>query len=180
MRLQALVARPRGRHTLVHCASQADAPTSIPAPVVVELVVMGAHGGAGTTTLARLLGPSWDMGSITRRQPDRAPFVTRGRPLVLACRNTPAAARAATAAIAALRHGGQEVAVLVVVGDGGPEPRDATARFALLADRTGGLVRMPFVTSLRLVDDPVSVRLPAKAQAALAAVHDLTRGQLRP
>jgi hypothetical protein len=28
-----------------------------------EVVVVGAHGGAGTTTIAMLLRPAWDMGT---------------------------------------------------------------------------------------------------------------------
>src|SRR4051794_11079441 len=62
-----------------------------------ELVVVGAHGGAGATTLARLLWPCWDLGSIAAAvQSGRPPVQTKGRPLVLACRNTVAGARAAT------------------------------------------------------------------------------------
>src|ERR1039458_9618284 len=76
-----------------------------------ELVIWGAHGGAGTSTLAAWLQPAWDMGAM-RPEPTYPANVTRGRALIVACRNTVWAARQATQAIAAVhRHGGQ-VAVL--------------------------------------------------------------------
>src|ERR1039458_3048233 len=98
----------------------------------IELVIWGAHGGAGTSTLASWLQPAWDMGAM---RPEPSPpypaNVARGRALVVACRNTAWAARQATHAVAAVhRHGGQ-VAVLAVVSDGWPEPPTATCRFRL-------------------------------------------------
>ncbi|MBO2447150.1 hypothetical protein J4573_08635 [Actinomadura barringtoniae] len=94
---------------------------------------------------------------------------------MVTCRNTAAATRAATLAVTALRDRGQPVRALVVVSDGGPEPKDAAARLAMLQDRVGGVVRMPFVAALRLVDDPGTVRLSARARAALATIRDLAR-----
>ena len=85
-----------------------------------ELVIWGAHGGAGTTTLAVWLQPAWDMGAM-RPAPD-PPYpaaVARGRALVVACRNTAWSARQATKALATVaRQGGQVAVVLAVVGDG--------------------------------------------------------------
>ncbi len=84
-----------------------------------ELVVVGAHGGAGATTLAILLRPAWDMGAMRPGRDARYPaLVAHGRPLLLVCRNTTAAAAAATAAAAALLSPGAAVSVLVVVSDG--------------------------------------------------------------
>src|ERR1039458_3330139 len=68
-----------------------------------ELVIWGAHGGAGTTTLATWLQPAWDMGAM-RPEPD-PPYpdaVARGRALLVACRNTAIAASQATTAVAAV------------------------------------------------------------------------------
>src|ERR1017187_843619 len=57
-----------------------------------EIVVIGAHGGAGATTLAILLRPAWDMGIVPRPTRDRPPLRAWGRPVVLVSRNTAAAA----------------------------------------------------------------------------------------
>jgi len=81
-----------------------------------ELVIAGAHGGAGVTTLAHWLAPAWDMGAIRPARDPRAPAViAHGRPLLLACHGTASAAAAATAAVAALTRPGGRIAVLVIV-----------------------------------------------------------------
>ncbi|MFP3965391.1 hypothetical protein SMC26_23995 [Actinomadura fulvescens] len=139
-----------------------------------ELVVVGAHGGAGTSTLAALLAPSWDLGSITVLDLRHPQVLPATRPLVLVCRNTAAGTRAATLAVTALGDRGQPVAALVIVSDGWPEPKGAAARLTMLHGRVGAMVRIPFIASLRAVDDPTSVRLPTRAQTALATVRGLT------
>ncbi|MEV5828911.1 hypothetical protein AB0L25_25460 [Spirillospora sp. NPDC052242] len=100
----------------------------------------------------------------------------KGRPVVLAARNTATAAKDATAAVAMLCRWEQGVAALAIVSDGGPEPRDATARFALLEWQVGGVVRVPHVRALRLVDDPAAVVLPGKARQALNELRGLVAG----
>ena len=137
-----------------------------------ELVVVGAHGGAGATTLAVLLQPAWDMGAMRPGRDARQPaLICHGRPLLLACRATPAAAAAATTAAAALIRPGAPVAVLAVVSDGWPEPAAATARFRLLEQRVGAVVRVPFVPAFRLAGDPADVPLPARARRALDRIR---------
>ncbi|QKG20083.1 hypothetical protein [Actinomadura verrucosospora] len=134
----------------------------------------GAHGGAGTSTLAALLPAAWDMGSIEPLlELDRAPLRAKGRPIVLAVRNTATAATRATAAIGVLREWEERVSALAIVSDGGPESRDATARFALLEARVGGIVRVPHVRQLRLVEDPAGVVLPGKARQAVEQLRRL-------
>ncbi|MFI6515618.1 hypothetical protein ACIBF1_08685 [Spirillospora sp. NPDC050679] len=145
------------------------------------LVLVGAHGGSGAGTLAALLArdravPAWDMGSIDEvLENARPPVRPRGRPVVVVARNTVMAAQHAIRAVTALdADGGTRVAALVIVSDGaGREPRDATARFALLQDRVGGVVRLPFINALRLVNAPGEVELPAKAREAIGQVCDL-------
>lgn len=142
-----------------------------------DVVVVGAHGGAGTSTLAALLPAVWDMGSIgPLLELDRSPLRAKGRPVVLAVRNTAMAAKDATAAIGALADWDERVAALAIVSDGGPESREATARFALLEGRVGGVVRVPHVRALRLVEDPSHVVLPGKARQALAELRRLVGG----
>jgi hypothetical protein len=140
-----------------------------------ELVIWGAHGGAGTSTLAVWLQPAWDMGAM-RPEPD-PPYpapVAHGRALVVACRNTAWSARQATKALVTVaRHGGQ-VAVLVVVSDGWPEPATSTRRFGLLESQVRAVIRIPFIPGLRLADDPATVPLPRRALRALAQIQAAT------
>ena len=138
-----------------------------------EIVVFGAHGGAGVTTLVALLQPAWDMGAMRGVPDPRFPPVRpAGRPLVLVTRNTVAAAGRATAAVSAVALPGGHIAALIVVADSPlPEPAEASYRFRLLAPRVGAVVRMPFIPALRLVDEPVPVNLPRKARRVLGEVR---------
>jgi hypothetical protein len=145
-----------------------------------ELVIWGAHGGAGTTTLAVWLQPAWGMGAM-RPEPD-PPYpaaVAHGRALVVACRNTAWSARQATKALATVARQGGQVAVLAVVGDGWPEPATATRRFGLLESQVRAVVRVPFIAGLRLADDPATVPLPRRALRALARIQAAT-GRISP
>jgi hypothetical protein len=140
-----------------------------------ELVVWGAHGGAGTTTLATWLQPSWDMGPARPATHPRYPAtVAAARPLIIACRPTACSARAATNSIAAVTRAGSRVAVLAVVSDGWPEPPAATARFRLLEPQVTAVVRIPFVPGQRLADDPATVALPRRALRALDQIRAAT------
>jgi hypothetical protein len=140
-----------------------------------ELVIWGAHGGAGTTTLANWLQPAWDMGAMrSEPNPPYPDAVARGRALLVACRNTASAARQATTAVAAVTRRGGHVTVLVVVSDGWPEPATATSRFRLLHTQTAAVIRIPFVPGLRLADDPADVPLPRQARRALDQIRTIT------
>lgn len=133
-----------------------------------DLVIWGAHGGAGATTLAAWLAPAWDMGPARPGMRPRYPAsVAAGRPLIVACRPTAWSARAATTAVTAVTRAGGRVSVLAVVSDGWPEPPAATARFRLLEPHVQVVVRVPFVPGLRLTDDPATVALPRRAVRAL-------------
>jgi hypothetical protein len=137
-----------------------------------DLVIWGAHGGAGTSTLATWLQPAWDTGAMSPEPDPRYPAqVAAGRVLVVACRSTVWSAAQATRAVTAVSRQGGHVAVLAVVSDGWPEPTTAASRFRLLEPRTGVVVRVPFVTGLRLADDPDSVPLPRRALRALAEIQ---------
>ena len=136
-----------------------------------EIVVAGAHGGAGTTTLAILLQPAWDMGTVRRPARGCPPVRTGGRPLVLVARSTAAAAARATAAVNAITWHGQRIAVLAVVSDGLPEPAAAAYRFQILAARVGAVVRVPFIAALRAADDPAAANLPRRARRSIAGIR---------
>ena len=139
------------------------------------IVLAGAHGGAGTSTLAVLLAPAWDMGVVSG--PAAGGLRSGGRPVVLAARNTVAAAGRAVTAVSAVTAASGWVAVLVVVSDGLPEPAEARYRFRVLEGRVGAVVRMPFVPAFRVTDGPSRAGLPRRARQALAEIRALTLEQ---
>lgn len=136
-------------------------------------VVVGAHGGAGTSTVRAFLpDPAYDVGCL--RQPDGVfqEVETFGRPLILVARATVLGARAAAEAARELAEQGHTVACLALVSDGaGAEPLDVKIRMRLLEPRVHALVRVPFVAELRSVEQPHQVLpLPRRAQYAMAAI----------
>jgi hypothetical protein len=152
-------------------ARQAGPATRLAPPGAIILV--GAHGGAGVTTLAGLLRPAWDMGAVRRLGPGQRPLRPAGRPVVLVARSTASAAARAVTATRLLAAQGVQVTVLAVIGDGLPEPAEARYRFRVLDGRVGAVVRVPFVPAFRLAADPLSVTLPRRARRALAEIRVL-------
>jgi hypothetical protein len=136
-----------------------------------EIVLAGAHGGAGVTTLAVLLRPAWDMGVVRPLSAGRGALRPGERPVVLVTRSTVASAGRAVAAVSLLGGQGVPVTVLAVTADGLPEPGEARYRFRLLEGRVGAIVRVPYIPALRLADDPLRVDLPRRARAALAEIR---------
>ena len=144
-------------------------------PPLPQIVVAGAHGGAGTSTLAALLAPAWDMGVIQPGAP-AAGLRPGGRPVVLAARSTVAAAGRAVTAVTAVTATGLPVAALAVISDGLPEPAEARYRFRLLQGRIP-VVRVPFVAAFRAAASPLQVDLPPRARRALAEIRALAAQQ---
>ena len=140
-----------------------------------EVVVVGAHGGAGVTTLAGLLRPAWDLGVVRRPGPGCGALQPSGRPVLLVARGTVPAAGRAVAAMRLLDEQGVQVAILAVVGDGLPEPAEARYRFRVLEGRVGAVIRVPFVPVFRIAADPLSVDLPRRAGRALVAIARLCK-----
>ena len=137
-----------------------------------QVLVWGAHGGAGTSTLAAWLHPACDMGSMRAGLVPRYPaWVANGRPVIVACGTTAHAAQSATVAVTAVTRAGAQVCVLAVFSDGWPEPAVAAARFRLLEPQLGAIVRVPFVPGLRLADDPAAVPLPRQARRAVTEIR---------
>ena len=140
-----------------------------------DLVIWGAHGGAGSSTLAAWLQPAWDMSPMgPEPDPPYPATVAHGRPLLVACRNTAWSARQATAAVTAVTGQGGHVAVVAVVSDGWPEPAAATARFRLLEAHADAVIRVPFVPGLRLADSPSGVPPPRRVWRALDQIRAVT------
>ena len=137
-----------------------------------QVLIWGAHGGAGTSALALWLHPACDMGAMRPALYPRYPAViASGRPLIVTCRPTAQGAQAATTAVAAITRARGHVTVLAVAGDGWPEPAIATPRFRLLQPRVGAVVRVPFIPGLRQADDPGAVTLPRRARRALDQIR---------
>ncbi|MDA0563681.1 hypothetical protein LG943_04945 [Streptomonospora sp. S1-112] len=137
-----------------------------------EMVLLGCHGGAGTTTLRVLLNTPWEFGAYSA---DRREIATFGRPLVLVTRDNAAATARAAEVVNNIEAGGLVPAAMVVVADGsGPEPPEATTRLRLVEARVGRLIRFPFVAGLRFVDvaEVGQVKLPKKAQQALDEIRN--------
>jgi hypothetical protein len=132
--------------------------------------VAGAHGGAGTSTLAALLAPAWDLGTV---RPGLPACPLPPVPLVVAARCTVGSAGRAVAAVRALAGQGVTVAVLAVTSDGLPEPAEATYRFRVLEGHVGAVARVPFIPALRACRDPRQVRLPRAALRALEEIRSL-------
>jgi hypothetical protein len=96
---------------------------------------------------------------------------------VLVTGNTVAAAGRAIAATTAITSQNTPIAVLVVLGDGLPEPAEARYRFRVLQGRVGAVVRMPFIPAFRAAGYPLHVDLPRRARRALAEIRAITQGQ---
>jgi hypothetical protein len=136
-----------------------------------EIALLGAHGGAGTSTLAFLLRSDLDLGAAREPHLDAWDYRMQGRPLVLVTRNNAPAAVRAEAVVNALAGRGIHVAVLAVISDGLPEPCTASYRFRVLSSRVGWVVRVPFVGMLRTTEDPAPARLPFGAHRAVARIE---------
>lgn len=117
-----------------------------------HVVVLGAVGGAGVSTLVRLLGPfAIDVGRQLTR-PD-------GRPLLIVTTATAQGLLAATTAIQAAGKAGHPPPLLAVVADGPwPAASQARARLRMLDDRslTSAVVDVPYVVGWREHDDPLT------------------------
>ncbi len=134
-----------------------------------SLLLVGAHGGAGVSTLTRLLAPAAvDLGAPREWRRIRTPsWQLVG--VVTGC--TVAATGQAVYQVAAAARAGIVPRVLIVVGDGWPLPGTARARLRLLAAQVGQIVHVPYVPGWRYVEQPDPARLPGAVERALAAVR---------
>jgi hypothetical protein len=137
------------------------------------VAVVGAHGGAGTTTVATLLRPARviDIRVSTRRWVE---FANRWAsvPLVLVARGTSRGLADAVESVAGADSVGLFPAALVVVGDGWwPEPAAVRARTRMLSDRVGTVIRLPFVPRWRYLDDPLTDEPPAHVAVVVEQIR---------
>ncbi|KOX13692.1 hypothetical protein [Nocardiopsis sp. NRRL B-16309] len=141
------------------------------------VVIVGAHGGSGASTLAAMLpDPVYDVGPLMAPDGRVRGVHAHGRPIVLTSRNTVRSAEAASAAIKGLREQGLEAACLVVVADGvGSEPREARVRFRMLEGHTT-VHRMSYLSLLRTSESvPPLEELPRKSQSEISQVLEIVQ-----
>jgi hypothetical protein len=156
-------------------------------PIQLESVtVLGCHGGAGSTTVRRMLAP-------VGRERASDEWARRPDPLVLVAKGTAYGMKWATEYVSwaheALRFNGGVVhaPVLVTVADSPlAEPPTVRARATLLQDQVLGLVRFPYVPEWADRDDPLSAPAPHSTVAAacdlrnlLSSIHQNELGAVR-
>ncbi|MFG1955049.1 hypothetical protein [Micromonospora sp. NPDC048830] len=134
---------------------------------------VGCHGGAGTSTLARLVGFGLDFGS------KGWPLVTPAMPpthVVLVCRASAAGTWAATGAIEQWRstpgmHSLTKVlGVVAVAASPRRPPRIATERLQLLRGWAPEVWRVGWVDALLAADDPRDVGASPDVEALRNAI----------
>jgi len=147
---------------------------AIAVPTDTLVAVVGAHGGAGTTTVATLLRPAMalDLQTITPARWD----VHAGRwatlPLVVVARGTARGTADAVAAVSGAAAVGLRPAALAVIGDGWwPEPAVVRARLRMLSGRVGAVVRVPYAPAWRYVDDPLAAAPSSRVDAAIERIR---------
>ena len=140
------------------------------------LLLLGAHGGAGVSTLAVLLQPAFDVGVVRNWSAFANP---QRHPLAVVTGWTVSAAGQAVTQVAAATRAGMPPRVLIVVADGWPQPKAARVRFRLLEAQVGQLVQVPFVRAWRYVDRPDPAATPRPVLRALDEVRTAVYGPVR-
>ena len=153
--------------------------TQLPAietPAGVPLWFVGAHGGAGTTTLSQLVPGS---GAVSRAWP------ASSATCVLVCRSNLSGLRAGQAAMVQWAAGaapsGVALAGMVVVADAdGRLPRELRQLADLLAGGVPRCWHLPWVESWRTSTTPQLVDLPHAARRVVQDLVDVARATARP
>lgn len=147
--------------------------SALPPLLVSSVIVLGAHGGAGTTTVNRMLAPAAHEGSYED-------WTRQLEPMVLVAKATAYGLRKATEAMTWVNHvirsAPYQIAppVLVLVADApGGEPSTAKARARLVQDQVRGIVRIPYVPAWANLDDPLSVPAPRAVVTAASELRTL-------
>ncbi|TDB80178.1 hypothetical protein E1182_09925 [Micromonospora sp. KC721] len=133
---------------------------------------VGCHGGAGTSTLARLVGFGLDFGGRGW------PMVTPEMPpthVVLVCRASASGTWAATGAVEQWRRPGMSslmkvLGVVAVAASPRRPPRIATERLQLLAGWVPHVWRVGWVDALLAADDPRDVGAAPDVDALRTAI----------
>lgn len=141
-----------------------EAPAGPPPAPPVPAAIVSCHGGCGATTVARML---------PAREVLRNELAVGETPLVLVARGTAYGLHWATRGVA-MAHQYIEQGwlaappLLVLVADSTlREPSTVRARVRLIEDRVQAVIRLPYVSSWRDTDDPLTLAQPKQLAEAL-------------
>jgi hypothetical protein len=131
-------------------------------------LVVGCHGGAGTTTIARLLGDN----AVEWREPfsleSPPPY-----PTVFVAHANPYGAARAGEILGSFGGRSSRALALVVIDDGrGSMPRQAVLRYRAMEGLLP-IIRLPYFVRWRYVDDPLTVTPPIIVRRAIQRLQDI-------
>ena len=135
-------------------------------------VLVNAHGGAGSTTLCRLLDPEGTGRVVTYRQGTVAPA---GHYPVLVVRTTATGLRSAAWMLQAWRPDVQRPALITVADVPFRPPLAVRYRVRVISGQVTKVIHMPYLPVLRGATDPLLV---VEQRSVAAAVAHL-RGELK-
>lgn len=135
-------------------------------------VLVNAHGGAGSTTLCRLLDPEGTRRIVAYRQETVAPA---GHYPVLVVRTTATGMRSAALMLQAWQPDMQRPALITVADVPFRPPLAVRYRLRAISGQVTKVIHMPYLPVLRGVTDPLRV---AEQRSVAAAVAHL-RGELK-
>lgn len=139
-----------------------------------SLVVVGAHGGAGASTLAGF----FDSGAVSEVSPAEVRSMAGDAsttPMTTALvvgQGTAKGTRAAVELAGELARSGVRVVVAIVADGGLGEPIAVRSRLRLLRDQVVAVVRVPYVARWRFIEEPANP--PERFTAAVNRI----RGEL--
>lgn len=136
--------------------------------------MIGAHGGAGSTSVAALLNSKDPDTAVEPGGADAAKLAERDRVVVLVARSTAYGMAAAARRLTAWPS--STLPWLVVVADA-PAPPPVAARFRVraLRPRTAGIAQVPYLFPLRAVDHAAEVLdATSVSRAAVQLLRALT------
>lgn len=135
---------------------------------------VGCHGGAGTSTIARLVGNGLDFGQTWPRLTPEMPAAN----VVLVCRASAQGVWAAVGAVEQWRMGatGAKLAgVVAVAASPRRPPRIATERLQLLRGWAQRIWHVAWIEALTAADDPTDVGVPPDIEALRHAIWPTSR-----
>ncbi|QXJ25893.1 hypothetical protein AGRA3207_007460 [Actinomadura graeca] len=131
-------------------------------------VVIGVHGGAGASTLARLLDPA-GAGECTQWRPGAGADL--GRTALLVARSTAAGLAAAAEWVTRWRPELRRPVLMVVADAPFRAPPLVRYRIRALSSRVHAVIEVPYFPCLRHLDDPAEALAQRKVAAAVGQVR---------
>lgn len=133
-----------------------------------RIVLVRVHGGAGMSTLARLLEPGGAPAVVEGVQGDR---LEESDVPVLVARSTATGLRAAAAMLADWPEHLGRPALVIVADAPWPVPPVVRYRIRAISSRVVTVVRVPYLYPLRALDDPARALRSRRVARAVARVR---------